>query len=120
MNNEKVLVIHIMGKEFNINCPDEEREEILQAAEFLNKKIQDIKNEGKIVDSDRVVIAAALGISHELLTLHRSNGFDIEDIRRRISNMREKINAVLKNKQKDNWMARIMLNYVMQAPFQND
>lgn len=43
MNNEKVLVIHIMGKEFNINCPDEEREEILQAAEFLNKKSKTLK-----------------------------------------------------------------------------
>jgi len=102
MNNEKTLVIRIMGKAFNISCPDEEREEILQAAEFLNKKIQEVKDDGKVVDSDRVVIAAALGIAHELLTLHRSNGFDIEDIKRRINTMRERINAVLTNKQNDN------------------
>lgn len=100
MNSEKVLVIHIMGKEFNINCPDEEREEILQAAEFLNKKIQEIRDEGKIVDSDRVVIAAALGITHELLMLRRPNSFDIEDIRRRIGDMRKKVNIVLSKKAK--------------------
>ncbi|MCC6924076.1 MAG: cell division protein ZapA [Nitrosomonas sp.] len=98
MNNENVLIIDIMGREFSINCPDEEREEILKAAEFLNSKIQEIKNEGKIVDSERVIIAAALGITHELLALHRSNGFDIDDIKRRITNIRERITAVLNKK----------------------
>ncbi|HQU61766.1 MAG TPA: cell division protein ZapA, partial [Nitrosomonas sp.] len=43
-----------MGREFSISCPDEEREEILKAAEFLNSKIQEIRNEGKIIDSERV------------------------------------------------------------------
>lgn len=98
MNNENVLIINIMGREFSISCPDEEREEILKAVEFLNSKIQEIKNEGRIVDSERVIIAAALGISHELLVLRRSNGFDIDDIKRRITNIRNKISAALNKK----------------------
>lgn len=95
MNNENVLIIDIMGREFSISCPDEEREEILKAVEFLNSKIQEIKNEGKIIDSERVIIAAALGITHEFLALHRSNGFDIDDIKRRITIIRKKITAAL-------------------------
>jgi len=98
MNNEKVLVVQIMGREFSINCLDEEREDILLAVDFLNQKIQEIKDEGKIVDSERVVLAAALNISHELQTLRRSNGFDIDDIKRRITDMKERINAVLNSK----------------------
>ena len=95
MNNENVLIIDIMGREFSISCPDDEREEILQAAEFLNNKIREIKKEGRIVDSDRVIIAAALGITHELLDLRRSNGFDIDDIKRKITDIRRKINTAL-------------------------
>ncbi len=95
MNNENVLIIDIMGREFSISCPDDEREEILKAAEFLNNKIREIKKEGKIVDSDRVIIAAALGITHELLDLRRSNGFDIDDIKRKITDIRRKINTAL-------------------------
>ncbi len=95
MNNENVLIIDIMGREFSISCPDDEREEILKAAEFLNSKIQEIKNDGKIVDSERIIIAAALGITHELLDLRRANSFDIDDIKRRITDIRRKINTVL-------------------------
>ena len=99
MKNENVLVIQIMGREFSINCPDEEREEFLKAVDFLNNKIHEIKAEGKIIDSERVIIAAALGITHELLAIQRSNGFDIEDIKRRITDIRKRVNAVLsKNK----------------------
>jgi len=98
MNNENVLIIDIMGREFSISCPDEEREEILKAVEFLNKKIREIKSEGKIIDSERVIIAAALGITHELLILRRSNGFDIDDIKRRIADIRKKINTTLNKK----------------------
>lgn len=95
MKNENVLVIQIMGREFSINCPDEEREEFLKAVDFLNNKIHEIKAEGKIIDSERIIIAAALGITHELLAIQRSNGFDIEDIKRRITDIRKRVNAVL-------------------------
>ena len=84
-----------MGREFSISCSENEREEILSAAALLEKKIQEIKDEGKMIDSDRIIIAAALGISHELLVLRQSSGFDIEDIKRRIASIREKINNVL-------------------------
>lgn len=95
MNSEELLKITIMGRDFNISCPEQERAEILLAAEFLEKRIQEIREEGKIMDSDRIVIAAALGIAHELLVLRQSSGFDIEDFKRRIVLIREKLNNVL-------------------------
>lgn len=95
MTNENFLKITIMGREFSISCHEEEREQILQAAEFLDEKIQEVKKEGKIIDSDRILIAAALEIAHELLVLRQSDGFDIEDFKRRIADIRKKINDVL-------------------------
>ncbi|MCP5245325.1 MAG: cell division protein ZapA [Burkholderiales bacterium] len=95
MNNEDILTITIMGREFCISCPEPEREEIILAAELLENKIQEIRKEGKMIDSDRIVIAAALGIAHELLVVRQSGGFDIEDFKRRIASIRKKINDVL-------------------------
>ncbi len=95
MNDENILKVTIMGREFSINCPEHERDELLLAADFLENKIQEIKLEGKIIDSDRIIIAAALGITHELLIFRQSNGFDIEEIRRRIADIRNKINNEL-------------------------
>ncbi|MCB1948604.1 cell division protein ZapA [Nitrosomonas sp.] len=98
MNNEDILKVKIMGREFNISCSEQERTELLLAAELLEDKIQKIRKEGKIIDSDRIVIAAALNIAHELLILRQSSGFDIDEIKRRIAGIRKKINDVLVKK----------------------
>ncbi|MXS81722.1 cell division protein ZapA [Nitrosomonas oligotropha] len=98
MNNEP-LNLNIMGRDFCIACPDEEREEILLAAAYLDKKIQEIKAEGKIVDSDRIALIAALQIAHELLALRNGTGFDIDEFRRRIVSLRKKVDEVLTDKE---------------------
>ncbi|SEN08334.1 cell division protein ZapA [Nitrosomonas marina] len=95
MNKEDILKVTIMGRDFNISCSEQERAELLLAAELLESKIQKIRQEGKMIDSDRIVIAAALSIAHELLVLRQSSGFDIDEIKRRIAHIRKRINDVL-------------------------
>ncbi|WP_374564939.1 cell division protein ZapA [Nitrosomonas sp.] len=94
MNNE-LLKINIMGREFQINCPEQEREEIQLAAVYLDNKIQEIKAEGKVVDSDRIAIIAALKITHELLSLRHGSGFDIEEFKRRIVALKKKVDEAI-------------------------
>ena len=93
--NSKTLNINIMGREFCITCPDEEQEEIQLAAAYLDRKIQEIKAEGKIVDSDRIAIIAALSITHELLMLRNGTGFDMNEFRRRINSLMKKVDEVM-------------------------
>ncbi|MDE2389483.1 MAG: cell division protein ZapA [Betaproteobacteria bacterium] len=97
MNNEP-LNINIMGRDFCIACPEDEREEILLAAVYLDKKIQEIRVEGKVVDSDRITLIAALRITHELLMLRDGTSFDINEFRRRIISLRKKIDEALVHK----------------------
>lgn len=84
-----------MGRDFCIACPEDEREEILLAAAYLDKKIQEIRIEGKVVDSDRIALIAALRITHELLMLREGTGFDINEFRRRIISLRKKVDEAL-------------------------
>lgn len=98
MNNEP-LNLNIMGRDFCITCPDEEREEILLAAAYLDKKIQEIKAEGKVIDSDRIAIIAALSISHELLTLRNGTSFDMDEFKRRIASLKKKVDEVIIKKE---------------------
>jgi len=97
--NSKPLNINIMGREFYITCPDEEQEDIQLAATYLDKKIQEIKAEGKIVDSDRIAIIAALSITHELLILRNGSGFDIDEFKRRIVSLKKKVDEVMIKKE---------------------
>ena len=84
-----------MGRDFCITCPDDEREEILLAAAYLDNKIQEIRAEGKIVDSDRIALIAALRIAHELLVLRDGTDFDINEFRRRIASLSKKVDEAL-------------------------
>ena len=97
--NNKTLNINIMGREFCVNCPEEEEEEIQLAAAYLDSKIQEIKAEGKIIDSDRIAIIAALSITHELLMLRNGTGFDMNEFRRRIVPLRQKVDEVMVKKE---------------------
>lgn len=93
--NNKPLNLDIMGREFCVTCPDEEREEIQLAAAYLDRKIQEIRAEGKVIDSDRIAIIAALSITHELLMLRNGTGFDMDEFRRRINSLKKRIDEVM-------------------------
>lgn len=88
-----------MERDFCITCPDDEREEILMAAAYLDKKIQEIRSEEKNVDFDRIALIAALQIAHELLMLRNVAGFDTDEFRRKIVSLRKKVDQVLATKE---------------------
>jgi cell division protein ZapA len=97
--NNKTLNINIMGRDFSIACPASEEEEIQLAAAYLDKKIQEIKAEGKIVDTERIAIIAALNVTHELLMLRNGTGFDIDEFKRRIISLKKKVDEVMTKKE---------------------
>ena len=81
------LQINIMGREFRVACPEDEQEGLLEAVDYLNKKMQDIRSGGKVVGLERIAIMAALNIAHEFLSTKVGGGFDIADIKRRMASM---------------------------------
>lgn len=95
MNNETTMDINVMGQQFRIHCAEDERDGLLLAVDFLNKKMQEIKRNGKIVGTERIAIAAALNITHELLNMHTGKGFDIKEFRRRIGLIESKLDDAL-------------------------
>lgn len=65
------ITVRILDKEYQVACPDEEREALLESAALLNRKMQEIRASGKVVGLDRVAVMAALNLSHEILQ-HRT------------------------------------------------
>jgi len=87
MSAIKAVDVAIMGREFRVTCPDEEREELLQAVTYLDKKMCEIRDHGKVVGSERIAIMAGLNIAHELLATRIRGGFDMGEFKRRIDHM---------------------------------
>lgn len=61
------VTVRILDKEYQVACPDNEREALLESAELLNRKMREIRESGKVVGLDRVAVMAALNLSHEIL-----------------------------------------------------
>jgi len=95
MSDETTLDISVMGQDFRIHCNENERESLLLAVDFLNKKMREIKSNGKIVGTERIAIAAALNITHELLNMQSGRGFDIKEFRRRIGLIESELDDTL-------------------------
>ncbi|MDV6343385.1 MULTISPECIES: cell division protein ZapA [unclassified Nitrosomonas] len=95
----ETIIVTIMGREFRINCSEEEREGLLLAVSYLDKKMQQIKNERKIVGTEQIAIVAALHITHELLTMRPIKSFDTNEFKRRIKSIESKLDELLPGKE---------------------
>ena len=90
MSETKGVDVNIMGREFTVSCTDEERPGLINAVNFLDKKMRDIRDSGKIIGVERIAIMTALNLSHELLN-SKSGNVDVGDFKRRITQMQDDI-----------------------------
>ena len=97
MSNAKVnsLDVTLLDRELRVACPDDERTELLDAVAYLDKKMREIRDAGKVASVERIAIMAALNITHELLTIRIGGGFDLAEFKRRMQSMQETIDSAL-------------------------
>lgn len=91
----KGLQITLMGRQYRVACAEEEQEGLLKAVDFLNKRMQAVRDNGKVIGQERIAIMAALNIAHEFLTTKVGGGFDIAEIKRRMAGMETVIDRAL-------------------------
>jgi len=99
-DSTKTLDIKILDRELRIACPEEERGELLDAVGYLDKKMREIRDAGKIASVERIALMAALNITHELLTVKVGRGIDLADLKRRMESMQTAIDEVLAEQDK--------------------
>ena len=66
------LDIKIMGREYKVACKESERAELLEAVAFLDTRMHEIRDGGKIAGADRIAVMAALNLANELLRERKS------------------------------------------------
>jgi len=87
--------VRILEKEYHVACPAEERAALLDSAEYLNRKMREIRDSGKVVGLDRIAVMAALNITNDLLMSRgRDEGVDT-DLAGRLKTMRERVESAL-------------------------
>ncbi len=97
MSEIKGVDVNIMGRDFTVSCTEEERPGLINAVNYLDKKMRDIRDSGKVIGVERIAIMAALNLSHELLN-SKSGNIDVGDIKRRILQMQDQIDQACAKK----------------------
>ncbi|QKS28882.1 MAG: Cell division protein ZapA [Accumulibacter sp.] len=107
-NEASFLDITLLGKEYRVACPPDQRSALLKAASYVDGKMRDIAEKTRSNIAERIAVMAALNIAHEHLGLDQGFvadhqkieseiGLDMETLRRRISFMETELDAVLKS-----------------------
>jgi len=91
----KGLQINIMGREFRVACPEDEQKGLLDAVDYLNRKMQEVRDHGKVIGLERIAIMAALNIAHEYLSTRVGGAFDMAEIQRRMIRMEATIEQAM-------------------------
>ncbi len=94
-SDQSGVKVAIMGKEFMVACPEEEKPSLIAAAKYLDSKMKDIHNSGKVLGTERCAIMAALNIAHELLQF-QENGIP-QDMGDKIRALQHKIDIALED-----------------------
>ena len=98
------LDVSILGRGYRVSCKESEREELLQAVQFLDRRMREIRESAKVAGAERIAVMAALNIAHELLRAKNAapatSGFDSGAIQRRISAMQTAIDRAMAEQEK--------------------
>lgn len=91
--------VRLLEREYQVACPAEERSDLLDSAEYLDGKMREIRDSGKVVGLDRIAVIAALNIANELIK-QRKQGTVVEgDLGARLRSLRERMEIALEKGQ---------------------
>jgi len=100
MSQEQARVsVRIMEKEYVIACPYEERTALLDTAEFLNSRMREVRDSGKVVGLDRIAVMVALNLANELLRLKNQDAKLESEASGRIRALRERVEGAIEKGQ---------------------
>ncbi|MEJ2131320.1 MAG: cell division protein ZapA [Gammaproteobacteria bacterium] len=91
MAEAPTMSVSILDREYQVSCPAGEEEALRASARFLDRRMRDIRENGKVFGMDRIAVMAALNITHELLSGQVRN----ESIDSRIKRLGERIDEVI-------------------------
>ena len=91
----KTLDVSIMGRSYRVTCAEEEREALLAAVGYVDKKMTEIKTASKVAGTERIAVMTALNIANELLSIKIGSGFDIAELKRRMNSVQSKLDQAL-------------------------
>jgi cell division protein ZapA len=101
MSEDRVtrVSVRLLDREYQVACPAEERSDLLDSAEYLDTKMREVRDGGKVVGLDRIAVISALNLANELIKLRRNGSVVDSDLGSKIRTLRERVESALEKGQ---------------------
>ena len=95
MADSPTITVTILDREFRVSCPPEEQQHLIDSAEFLDQRMREIRDTGRVIGVDRIAMMAALNLTSELLSHENVNEEANQATNLAIDRMADKIDRCL-------------------------
>ena len=101
MSDDRIsrVSVRLLDRQYEVACPVEERSDLLDSAEYLDAKMREVRDTGKVVGLDRIAVISALNIANELIKLKQQGSSLDGDVGSRLKALRERVEAALEKGQ---------------------
>lgn len=89
------VTVNILDKEYHVGCPAAERANLESAARFLDEKMREVRDAGKVFGIERIAVLTALNLSYEMLQNQPGNSGQERASREQASDLLERIDREL-------------------------
>lgn len=87
--------IEILGKLYPVRCLESEVDSLQQAAAYLNQRMTEVRDSGKVINLERIAIICALTITHQLLNMDQQKNSVMNKINQRIVQLQDKLEGAI-------------------------
>ena len=98
MASPRSIEINILGRAYKVACTREEEPALVAAADYLDEKMRAIREDSKVIGTERIAIMAGLNLAHDLLT--HGSGSLVEEARARLEQCNSLLDSALEDQDK--------------------
>ena len=94
MSDSSGVKVMILDREYQVSCPEEEREGLLSAAHYLDSKMREMRSRSHNIGADKLAVVTALNIAYEMISLKPLQS-SMEQFREKLAELGNTVDAAL-------------------------
>lgn len=89
------VTITILERKYQFACSEEDREDLISAAQALDEQMNEIKENGRLMSLERIALQVALNLSDEVIKLRRNDELRKDKIDSKIRLLADQLDEAL-------------------------
>lgn len=97
MSSSEPVALRLIDREFLIACAPEERDGLLEAAGYLDRKMRELRANAKAPSFERLAVLAAISVAHEFIGLRKQHDNQAQRLSDGLATLQGKLDAALES-----------------------